>query len=139
MQPGSTPPQQSLLGWIVGALGYHYAILLPLSALVSFVLTLILVTRGKGPMAGFALLLIIPVPLLVGMWTAIEHGILAIRAINLIDSDPRPGHFAAIALKSLVGPLVGMAFMAPSYVLAIIGCLSRSFPAEPKVSNVGRE
>jgi hypothetical protein len=48
-------PAQSFLSWILVALGFKYAILLPASALLGFVLTLVIVARGKGPMAGVAL------------------------------------------------------------------------------------
>jgi hypothetical protein len=47
--------QQSYLGWMYSALGFQYAILLPLSGMLSAVLALIVVVRGRGPMAGAAL------------------------------------------------------------------------------------
>ena len=59
MQPELGPVQQSFLSWILTALGFKYALLLPVSALVGFVPTLIVVVSGKGPMAGVALSLAI--------------------------------------------------------------------------------
>ena len=57
MQPKLVPPRPSYLSWILTALESNLSILLPLSALVGFVFTLIIVLRGKGSMAGVALLL----------------------------------------------------------------------------------
>lgn len=59
------PVQQSYLSWMFTALGFPYLILLPLTALVCFVLALIIVVRGKGPMAAASLILIIHIPLLI--------------------------------------------------------------------------
>jgi hypothetical protein len=65
------PPKESLLSWMLHALGAKYVILLPVSALVGFVLTLIVVIRGKGPMAGVALMLIIPIPFLISLFASV--------------------------------------------------------------------
>ncbi len=139
MQPELAPVQQSFLSWILTALGFKYAILLPVSALVGFVLTLIVAVRGKGPMAGVALMLIMPVPLLIGVFAAIEGGISSYKAIAMLPKDPAPGRDAAVISTLLVAPMVGMLLMAPSYMLAILGSLVRSFSADPKVSSDGRE
>ena len=130
MQPELGPVQQSFLSWILTALGFKYAILLPVAALVSFVLTLIVVTRGKGPMAGIALVLIVPVPLLIGVFAAIEAGIHSCQVIATLARDPAPGQVAAVVSTMLVPPLVGMSLMAPSYILAVVGSVLRSFSAE---------
>jgi len=124
--------QQSFLSWILTALGFKYAILLPVSALVCFVLTLIVVVRGKGPMAGVALVLIIPVPLLIGVFAAIEGGISSYKVIATLATDPAPGQVAAVISTLLVAPMVGMLLMAPSYILATLGSLFRSFSADPE-------
>jgi hypothetical protein len=139
MQPELGPVQQSFLSWIVTALGFKYAILLPVSALVGFVLTLIVVVRGKGPMAGVALVLIMPVPLLIGVFAAIEGGISSYMQIARLANGPAPGQDAAVISTLLVAPMVGMSLMAPSYILAMLGSVIRSFSADPKVSSGGRE
>ena len=139
MQPELEPAQQSFLSWIFMALGFRYAILLPVSALVSFVLTLIVVVRGKGPMASVALVLIVPVPLVIAVFAAIEGGISSYRVIATLQNGPAPGRDAAVISTLLVAPMVGMLLMAPSYILAILGSLFRSFSADPKVSSEGRE
>jgi hypothetical protein len=132
MQPDLGPVPQSFLSWILTALGFRYAILLPMSALVGFVLTLVVVVRGKGPMAAAALLLIVPIPFLIGVFAAIEGGVLSFRVMATLVTDPPPGHVAHAISTLLVAPMVGMSLMAPSYILAILGSLVRSFSADPK-------
>jgi hypothetical protein len=139
MPPELGPVQQSFLSWMFTALGFKYAILLPVSALVSFVLTLIVVVRGKGPMAGVALVLIVPVPLLISVFAAIEGGISLYKVIATLPTDPAPGQGAAVISTLLVAPMVGMLLMAPSYILATLGSLIRSLSADSKVSSEGRE
>ncbi len=134
MQPDLGPVPQSFLSWILTALGFRYAILLPTAALVGFVLTLVVVVRGKGPMAAAALLLIVPIPFLIGVFAAIEGVILSFRemAMSASATGPPPDLVARAITTSLVAPMVGMALMAPSYILAILGSLVRSFSADPK-------
>jgi hypothetical protein len=139
MQPELGSVQQSFLSWIFTALGFKYAILLPVSALVVFVLTLIVVVRGKGPMAGVALMLIVPVPLLIGVLAAIEGGIRSYMVLATVPTDPTPGQSAAILSTLLVAPLVGMLLMAPSYVLATLGSFIRSLSADSRVPSGFRE
>jgi hypothetical protein len=129
MQPGLGPVQQSLVSWITTSLGFKYTILLPLSALAGFVLTLIIVTRGKGPMAGVALVFSVPIPLLVGVFAAIEGGVNSFREIAAFAQEPATTKIAAAISTCLVAPMVGMLLTAPSYIVATVGALSRSFTA----------
>jgi hypothetical protein len=139
MQPELEPVQPSFLTWVLTALGYKYAILLPASALVGLVLTLIVVVRGKGPLAGVALMLIVPVPFLIGVFAAIEGGIRSYMVIATLPTDPPPGQSAAIVSTLLVAPMVGIVLMAPSYALATLGSLFRSLSADRKVPGEVRE
>ena len=50
-------PQQNFVVWLINSLGWKYTLLLPLSALMSFVLTAVLVVAGKGRTTGSALAL----------------------------------------------------------------------------------
>jgi hypothetical protein len=131
--------QRSLLSWMLMALGFKYAILLSVSALAVFVLTLIVVLRGKGAMAGAALVLILPVPLLIGVCAAIEGGIRGYLEIAVSANDPAARRSAELLSTMLVPPMVGMALMAPSYILAILGTLVRSLSADGKGSGEARE
>jgi hypothetical protein len=139
MQPELGPVQQSFLSWMLTAVGFKYATLLAISALVSFVLTLIAVVRGKGPMAGVALVLIIPLPLLIGVFAAIEGGISGFQLIAMRGVEPAPGQVAELVSTLFAAPMAGMALMAPSYILAICVSLVRSISSDPKGSSAGRE
>jgi hypothetical protein len=127
------------LSWILAALGYKYAIVMPLSALLAFVLTLIIVARGKGPMASAALLLIVPVPFVIGAFAAIEAGVFSFRVLATLATEARWDQVAHVISTLFVGPMVGMSLMAPSYILAILGSSFRSLSADPKVSSGSRD
>lgn len=51
MAPDVEPVQQTLLGWMFTALGFPYVIVLPLAGFLCFLLALVVVLRGNGPMA----------------------------------------------------------------------------------------
>ena len=117
--------QQSLLHWMFASLG-PYAILLPLAALLSLIFVLILVFRGKGPMAAASLILMVHVPLLIGIFAAIQVAIASYTVIAMSEATPKPAELAAGISTALVAPLVGMLLMVPSYVTAAIGSFIRS-------------
>jgi hypothetical protein len=71
--------------------------------------------------------------------TLLQGGIGAYRTITTLEKTRPPGHFAAVISTLLVAPMVGMLLMAPSYILAILGSLIRSFSADPNVSSERRE
>jgi hypothetical protein len=58
---------------------------------------------------------------------------------NILAVDPEPGREAEVKAIMLVAPMAGMLLMVPSYILATLGSLFRSFSADPKVSIGGRE
>ena len=130
MSPEVGPPQQSFLSWMLRALGYEYALLLPLAALVCFVLTLIVAIRGKGPMAGVALFLIVPVPFLIGLFAGIKHAILALNEIAVSAGSSEVSRTAEGISMARVAPLVGLMMMIPGYGVAAIGSLIRSVRTE---------
>lgn len=131
MPPESGPPQRSFLSWVLQALGYEYALLLPLAALVCLVLTLVVAIRGKGPMAGVALVLIAPVPFLIGLFAGMRHTILALNAIAVGAGPSEVSRLAEAISSALVAPLVGLVMTAPGYGVASVGSLIRSFRTEP--------
>jgi hypothetical protein len=120
------PVQQSLLSWMLAALGFPYVILLPLAGLLSFVFALIVVVRGRGPMAGAATVLIVHVPLLIGVFAAIEGAIASYTVIAMSGATAKPSDVAAGWSTALVAPLVGMLLMAPGYAVAAFGAFIRS-------------
>lgn len=116
------------------ALGLSYVILLPLAGLLCFVLALILVLRGKGPMAVASLILIVHIPLLIGVFAAIQGAMASYTVIAMSSASPKPSEVAAGISTALVAPMVGMLFMIPGYVTAALGSFVRSFVANPNVN-----
>ena len=118
--------QESLLAWTFSALGVRYTLLLPLAGLVCFLLVLLLVIRGKGPWVSTALLLIVPLPLLLGIFAAIEGLIASYAVIANSPTIPKPSEWAAGYAAALVAPIVGMLVMGPAYATACLGSFLRS-------------
>lgn len=129
MEPNTDMAAQSLLSWMFMALGLKYAILLPVAGLVCFLLVLILVIRGKGPLAAASLILIVHVPLLIGIFAAIQGAIGSYSVIAMSPTTPKPSEIAVGILTALVAPLVGMLLMVPGYATAAIGAFIRSLQA----------
>jgi hypothetical protein len=133
MSPEAGPPQQSYLGWVLRALGYEYALILSLAALACLVLTLVVAFRGKGPMAGVALVLIVPVPFLIGVFAGIRHAILALNVIAVGGGPSEVSRLGEAISAALVAPLVGLVMTVPGYGVAAVGSLIRSFRNESSV------
>jgi hypothetical protein len=112
------------------ALGYEYALLLPLAALACFLLALVVVARGKGPMAAVALLLIVPAPFLIGLFAGVKYAIVALNEIAVGVGSSQESRLAAGISAALVAPLVGLLMTIPGYGIAVIGSLIRSFRTE---------
>lgn len=124
-----TEQPRSLLSWFYMALGPFYLGLLLLAGLLCFVLTLVIVTRGRGGMSSTALLFIVPIPLLIGIFGAIQGAINSFTVIAMGGATPKASEIAQGVSLSLVAPLFGMLLMLPSYGVAVLGSLFRSFPA----------
>lgn len=133
--PEAEPVQQSLLNWMYTALGLPYVILLPLAGLLSFLFALIVVLRGKGPMAAAALILFVHVPLFIGVFAAIQGAIASYTVIATSPATPKPSEVAAGISTALVAPWFGMLLMVPGYATAAIGAFIRSFAAKVEEPN----
>lgn len=120
------PVRQSFLNWILTALGFPYVVILPIAGIVCFALALILVARGKGPMSAAALILIVHVPLLIGVFAAIQGGIASYMIIATSESTPKPAEVAAGISTALIAPLVGIMLMVPGYSIAALGAFIRA-------------
>ena len=118
--------QQSFLVWFISSLGWRYGLLLPLVAAIAFILTVIIVLRGRGPYATAALLLIVPMPLIVGMVGVVDGLMNSLMVIAMSSSSPKPSVFAQGISTSLVTAMVGFLLMFPSYMLAMLGMFARS-------------
>jgi len=124
------PVRQSFLSRLYNALGFQYAILLPLAGLSCFVLALFLVLRGKGFMAAAGLILIVHVPLLIGVFASIQGLITSYSIIAVSAMTPKPSELAAGYSMALAAPMVGMVLVVPGYATAVIGAIVRSIAAE---------
>jgi hypothetical protein len=122
MSPSAEFVEQSYLSWMFTSLGV-YALLLPLAGLLCFLLALVIVVRGKGPMAAASLILIVHVPLLIGVFGAIHGGIASYQVIAVSATTPKPSDVAAGISTALFAPLVGMMLMVPGYATAAIGAI----------------
>tara|TARA_R110002073_G_scaffold308333_6_gene478252 strand:+ start:3246 stop:3662 length:417 start_codon:yes stop_codon:yes gene_type:complete len=125
------PIQQSLLHWIFVSLGPAYLVLLPLAAFLSFVVALMIVVRGKGAMAAAALVLVVHIPLLVGLFAAFQGAISAFTVIAMSSSAPKPAEIAAGFSTALVAPFISLLLMVPGYLTAVIGAVVRSLVESP--------
>lgn len=118
--------RQSFLFWFLGALGWRYTFLLPAVTLLSFILLLIVVFRGRGWAAGAAAVLLVPLPLLVGLMGTIDGLIATHLALASRDVAPLPSHIGEAYGTALVTPLVGICLMVPNYWLAVTCLFVRS-------------
>ncbi len=135
MSTAAEPVRQSLLFWVFTSLGFPYVILLPLAGFLCFVLTLIVVLRGRGPMAAAALILIVHVPLLIGAFAAIQGGIASYTVIAMSETAPKPSEVAEGISTALVAPMVAMLLMVPGYATAALGAFIRSLVTNADVKS----
>jgi len=109
--------QQSVLGWLFEGLGLFYGILLPLVFFIGFVLSVIVLIRGKGPMPAVFLVLIVHLPFLIG-----GLGTLSSLAMNQFviaqgGGTPDPGKLAESISLANVTMLVGLLLTLSTTVL----------------------
>ena len=120
------PVQRSLLSWMFTALGFPYVILLPLAGMLCFVLALVVILRGKGPMAAASLVLIVPMPFLIGVFAAMQGAAASYTIIAMSSVAPKPSELAEGISTALVAPMIGMLLMVPGYATALFGSFARS-------------
>src|SRR5688572_7241965 len=120
------PRQQSYLMFLINALGWRYTFLLPLAALVSVILVLVLITRGKGSSLPAALILIVPLPFLVGIMGVIDGMLASFQVIAASDTSPKPSEWAMGIAMSLMTAWVGILLSIPGFLLAVGGTFIRS-------------
>ncbi len=121
------PVRQSYLVWMISALGWRYSLLLPLAGLSAFAGVLFLVLRGKGPAMVGALILIVPLPFLVGVVGVLDGMLSSFQVIGASDLAPKPSAIATAVSMSLFSAWVGLLFSVPSYLAAVFGLITRSF------------
>ncbi|MCM2375263.1 hypothetical protein [Aporhodopirellula aestuarii] len=117
---------QSLMGWAISALGPLYLVLLPLSAVVSFILVIVLLFRGRGAMAVASILLLVHAPLMIGIFAAVQGLVNVYAIIGMSGATPKPAELASGYSVALFAPVVAMLLMIPSYLAACIGTFLRA-------------
>lgn len=130
MMPDAELTRRSLVECMFLALGPFYGTLLPLSGLLAFVLVLILVVRGKGPMAVAALIFIVHVPFLIGVYGTVQGLVVAFSVLAGSPLAPEPSELVVAFWTSLFALLVGILVMVPAYLTAIIGTFVRALKGE---------
>jgi hypothetical protein len=123
---------QNFLMWLVSCLGWKYSLLLPASALASFVLTGVLVVAGKGKATGSAMAFLVAMPFLIGLFGMFDGLISSFMVIAQSTTAAKPSELAMGIGTSVVTPLIGMLFMVPSYLLATAGLFLRSLKGDSK-------
>lgn len=109
--------------WMIGCLGWRYAAILPLAGLTSFVLTSVLLAKGKGQATGAAITFVVAIPVLIGL-IGMFDGILS--SLMMMSSSPKPSVVAEAVATGLIAPLMGLLLAAPSYLLATVGLTIRA-------------
>ena len=125
-------PSENFLAWLISALGWRYVLLLPASALLSFVLTAVLVVAGKGRTTGAALAFIVAIPFLIGLFGMFDGLMASFMVIARSSVSPKPSEYAQGISMSIVTPLIGMLLMVPSYLLATVGLSVKALQSDPK-------
>jgi len=116
---------ESPLVWFLESLGFG-GLMVAAAGLAAFLLTLFVVFRGKGSAVGPALLLIVPLPVLVSVFSVLQ-GMTASFAVAMhSDAQIKASEITAAISALLVRPIFGLLAMAPSYVLALLFLVYRS-------------
>lgn len=131
------PARQSIIHFYYNALGLKYAVLLPFAALIAFVMTLLLVWRGKGSHLVPAVLVALSLPVLVGIYSFFDGLISSFQVIATATTSPKPSEWAQGISMSLVGIQVGMFLALPTYLLAIVGMVIRAVISKGRSSLTG--
>lgn len=130
----SEAAQQSLIGWIFNSLGLWYSLLLPFAAFIGFVVTLIVIVKGRGPMAVASILLFVHVPLLIGIFAAFQGTIRSFQVIANSATTPKPSELAEGISLALIAPWIAMLLMIPAYSTAAVGTFIRALASKSESS-----
>ncbi len=118
-------PQESFVGWMIRSTGM-VGFLIPFAGLFCFALTLVVVMRCHGPFALAALVFIVPIPFLLGLFGTLYGLVLSLQVIAGSSVMPKPSELSDGIATSLFTPMLGLVFMTPSYLAAILGSVIRS-------------
>ena len=97
-------------------------VLVSLTAVISFVMTLSIVVRTKGPLSSSALLLIVPAPIFVSILCLLRGIVASASVIAATGSNPALAEWAGVIAASFSELAFAMMSTVPSYLLAL-ACL----------------
>ena len=117
---------ESLLGWMFDAVGPLYLLIIVLSSVASFLMTLTIVRKGKGPLAGSALVLAVLMPFFITLYFAALDGVTIFMGVARNPEWTFKPEDALLSAKVCFSLVMGMFLMIPSYLLAMIAATVRS-------------
>jgi hypothetical protein len=128
--------QQSQLMWFYSALGFKYAVALPLAGLFSLVMTILVLVKGRGPLVSGAMAFAVAAPIFIGL-LGTAQGVMASYQVMATSSEtPRPSEVAQGVSMALVTTYLGLTFAFPSFAIATIGLIARAL-SEPDPTTIG--
>jgi hypothetical protein len=132
-EPFAEHRQESFVGWMIRCMG-PIGLLIPVAGFLCFVLSLLVVFRGQGPFAFAALVFLVPIPFLLGLFGTVQGLILSLQVIATSSTSVKPSEISDGIATSLFNPMLGLVFMTPSYLVAVIGSMIRSM-AKPAANS----
>ena len=127
--PMQAPAPNSLLGWMMSALGPFYLFVLSTLGLLLFAGGLIVVVGSRRPGVIAACLAFVPLPLLISL-VGMLHGMISSFAVIAMSSTaPKPSEVYAGTGQALVFPLFGLCMTIPGLVVLASGLLYREMTA----------
>ena len=118
--PDFVPRNQSYLSWFLTSLGPETLGLLFAAMVVSLVLILLVAVRGRGPTVPAAIMLLIPLPLVVGGIAFVGSLVVALRNIEEQRGSLAIGRPLSHAVTS---GLASTCFFLPVLVLGVVTML----------------
>lgn len=134
MDPIANPPiEESMLEFYVRAIGPGCGALLMLAGLVALVLTVALVVRGRGDSLAPALLLIVPLPMLVGGLAGVNRLIATYGIMAASDTRPEQSLVCEMLASAFLPLLMGLSLCVPIALLATVVGVVRSLSKAEQV------
>ena len=120
---------KSRIMWMLETLGI-FGLLMVVAGVVAFALSLLIVTRGRGALAGAALVFIVPMPLMVALFAVFRSAISMFSVVAMSDVQLKASEVAGGIAECLFTPIVGLVVTIPAYMVAMIGLIVRSLRDE---------
>ena len=117
--------RESFVGWMIRCMG-PIGKLIPVAGFICCVLTLTVVIKGQGQFAVAALVFLVPIPALLGLFGTVWGMILSLQVIAASSVAPSPSEVSDGIATSLFNPMLGLIAMTPSYLVATPGLFIRS-------------